>query len=82
MLPDAPKSVMNPAMMWVVHLPCRLEFYHCGVLIGALYKDFHCIIIHLRNTLHNLKLLLQNQIREIVNPQEGHFGSCKNNYKK
>ena len=80
MLLDAPKDVLRPVIMRVVHLPRWVQVYHCVVLIGAPYKDFRSIIIYMRNTCHWLQLPLQNQLGEILNPQESLFESCKNRY--
>ena len=45
---------------------------------GAPYKDFRLLLLHLRNTHHQVQLLLRNRIGVIMNPQEGQFESFNN----
>ena len=61
--------------------PDGVEVQNCRVMLGAPYKEFRCLLLHLRNTRHQLQLMLRNQLGGMVNPQEGQFDSCKNSYK-
>ena len=68
-------------MLWAVYLPHRVEVQNCRVMLGAPYKEFRRLLLHLRNTRHQLQLMLRNQLGGIMNTQEGHFESCNNSYK-
>ena len=56
MNPADTKFVLCPVIIWVLYLTLLIEVHHGEVSIGALHKDFHRLLLHLRSTHHQSQL--------------------------